>query len=1027
MARAANDGHEKLSRLLWASQYGDWYVLKMIAEDEKNSPINEFSESGQSALFVAANAGQLESVCILLQHGASVDLTSPKVQFQTPLIAAAKNGFYAIVRVLLEHGADVHAAMTNGTTALIAAGKSHHNKIVTTLLNSGADVNAATKTHFNALHFAVLSANLPLAQLLLDYNANVNANPDAMTPLLIAVQHQNIEMAKLLLYYGANPNLIVKEHGLSPIQYAWCKGYVGIAMLLRHMAPLHFSIRTTRMGLVERLMYRHINTQADEDVFLSFADRNDTTAILFTAVHCNNIKFVQRLLSRGVDPNVPSKAGFTALLLAVARNLHDIAKELLEANADTELSNDAGVVPLWAAYNNNDPQMFQLLLDYMADPNSTFMGGTLFILAIKQRRIYILELLLRTKEVDINQTDNNGRTGFEYACLHQDLECVKLLVKFGISKTTSDGKTLLMFAAKHGSLPIVQYLLPISDINALSENGYSAVAVAAYYGHLDVVKFLALHGANLNQVTDNAVFPLRIAAQEGHTEVVRYLVPLLNDVDRRNCYGDTALYMATQNQHIEVVKCLSSKANVNLSMEDGSTSLSRACLDGNVDIVDILIQNGADVNMPSFDGNRPLVIAAEKGHYTVVKRLLAEVDKINVNVQNQEGKTALYQASCFGHFEICKALLRAKADVTISTSKGVVPIVIAIVVQNIDIIQLLLPHIQINAPLLGSTLLHMAIQRRSRAIVDILINHGADVNALAEDGRSPLVLAAHMGCLDIVQALLLKVSDVDAPFQGGYTALSVAVEQGHLPVVQTLISRKANVLQTTQIGLTLLHLSCFSGWCDIATYLLSLGADVNKVDKVGGRSITYAVSNGHAQVVQILMPLVDINAMELSTKEVLAVPHASKKLQKDIKNGFHLLHLASSQNHPDTLAILLQSPKINVNVTDKNYAMSALHIACACGHLDVLKQLLCHYNVDINLKDKDGNTPLHFACQYGRMNVILYLLQWPGVNRTVENKNGLTCFHTACIEGHIDIASLLCQEHELAVYIIMSYFATSSR
>ncbi len=85
------------------------------------------------------------------------------------------------------------------------------------------------------------------------------------------------------------------------------KGYIGLAMLLRHLAPLHFSVRTTRMGLIERLLYRDVAPgRYEDDVHVSFADRSDTAAILFTAVHCNNVAFVRRLLSRGVDPNVAS-------------------------------------------------------------------------------------------------------------------------------------------------------------------------------------------------------------------------------------------------------------------------------------------------------------------------------------------------------------------------------------------------------------------------------------------------------------------------------------------------------------------------------------------------------------------------------------------------------------------------------------------------------------------------------------------------------------------------------------------------
>ncbi|EQC42493.1 hypothetical protein SDRG_00226 [Saprolegnia diclina VS20] len=927
----------------------------------------------------------------------------------TPLLAATTRGHRSIVRLLLQHGAHVTAVpLPDATAPLVAAATRGDVPICTLLLNHGADT---------ALHIAVRLGHIPLAQLLLDYNAHVDARPTSMTPLLLAVQRHHVEMIKLLLRYGANPTLVSKAVQLSPLQMARQKGYIGLVMLLRHLAPLHFSVRTTRMGLIERLLHRTVvapGGRFEDEVFVSFADRSDTTALLFTAVHCNNVAFARRLLSRGVDPNVASTAGFTPLLLAVARNLLEMTRELLEANADTELPNHAGVVPLWAAYNNNDLAMTRLLLDYDADPNASFMGGSLFILAAKQRRLPYLELLLSSRRVDVDQ---NGRTGFEYACVYGDLDCVRLLVRHGVNATAAEGKTLLMFAAKYGAGPIVSYLLPLSDVNAVSNNGYSAVAVAAYYGHLDVVRLLVAHGAVLDPTDKDAVFPLRIAAQEGHARVVEYLVSRVHDVDRRNCFGDTALYMAAQNQHVEVVRCLCTKANVNLAMEDGSTSLWRACLDGSTVIVDLLVQHGADINMASFDGNRPLVTAAEKGHFEVVLRLLDDRDSVDVDATNQEGKTALYQASCFGHVEICRALLKAHATVTVATTKGVTPIVIAIVVQNADVVELLLPSVRINEPLLGSTLLHMAIQRRSVRIVEVLVAHGADLEALDKDGRSPLVLAAHLGSAEILHQLAPAVSNIDAVFQDGYTALSVAVEQGHLGAVEALVQHGASLAVTTEIGLTLLHLASFSGWRDVAAYLLERGANALATDKIGGRSITYAVTNGHADVVALLLPHAHVNAVEASTRPVVVVAHDTPSLCIDLQTGFSLLHLAVSHEHMTTMAVLCGAETLNVNQRDPVFGLTALHIACACGHVEALELLLGHPHASVNALDLAGRTPLIVACQYGHAAIVASLLSTSRPHRTAETLDGKSAFAMAVAYGHKEIAARLILEHDVAVQI----------
>ncbi len=259
--------------------------------------------------------------------------------------------------------------------------------------------------------------------------------------------------------------------------------------------------------------------------------------------------------------------------------------------------------------------------------------------------------------------------------------------------------------------------------------------------------------------------------------------------------GDLRLIDAAKAQDAAAVRTLvNQQTPVDIAQPDGATALHWAAHWDNLQIADLLIRAGADVNVTNELGVAPLSLACINGSADMVERLLDR--DADANHALPTGVTALMTCARTGSVEAVRNLLDHGARVNEQESVW------------------------------GQTALMWAIAERHPDVVATLVAAGADIGHRTHRGFTPLLFAAQQGAVESAAILLDAGTDVNDVGSDGSAALLVATESGHPDMVRFLLDAGADV-HAIGTGRTALHASVQGVRPDIATVLLDGGADPN--------------------------------------------------------------------------------------------------------------------------------------------------------------------------------------------------------
>mmetsp|Transcript_14861 Transcript_14861/g.22265 ORF Transcript_14861/g.22265 Transcript_14861/m.22265 type:complete len:1492 (-) Transcript_14861:44-4519(-) len=310
---------------------------------------------------------------------------------------------------------------------------------------------------------------------------------------------------------------------------------------------------------------------------------------------------------------------------------------------------------------------------------------------------------------------------------------------------------------------------------------------------------------------------------------------------------DAELYLkcAVEDGNAEAVEaCLTQGASVNCQFKDDlytplHTACSSSASDGSLDVLNLLLQRGADGNACNKWRETPLLIAANNGHKAAVEALLKS--GADPSMCSEAGWSALTFAAHKGYHEIVELLLLARAPV------------------NCRVIEDM------------STPLHKACAGGKDGhlqAVKQLLEGGADVHALNKWRETPLLTAANHGQADAVAALLDSGADPCRCTDTGWSPLSIAAYKGHDDVVELLLEMGAPTEEADPTLSALLQ-AATKGLPNTVELLLQHGADHTVTTKKGDTALSILIEQN----------LIDA-AVEMVTEYKASIPRCSRDRKK---------------------------------------------------------------------------------------------------------------------------------------------------
>ena len=515
---------------------------------------------------------------------------------------------------------------------------------------------------------------------------------------------------------------------------------------------------------------------------------------------------------------------------------------------------------------------------------------------------------------------------------------------------------------------------------------------ACQQGNIEAVQnFLRSNEIDINQGTNDGMTPLHYACCNGYINIVQLLLQQEEiNINSLDSSGVPPIQMAASNRHSDIVKILLQQKNIDIHQPTARpftfkmTPLDFVCQYGHDDILELLLQHNVNINEKNYQAETPLYIACEKGHESIVERLLKQ-NNIDVNITNKKGATPLHIACNKGHESIVALLLQHK-DIFLNQTEQSKNKILEMACNRgyENIVQMLLQHNEITINRdnnNGEILIAHAIQKNRIHIAKMLIAKLAQ----PPEGLQPLkpfIFKNNSFGATIKDTCLLELAEnypeiLDVLNSVRQHEAKSTRDHNHDFEAASCKKRKMLANQVKFIN------SCQQGNIeDVQNCLRSNEIDINQGSNDGMTPLHYACCNGHIDIVQLLLQQEEIKINSLDS------------------SGVPPIQMAASRNYSDIVKILLQQKNIDIHQPAARpfiFRMTPLDFACQYGHDDILELLLQH-NINIHEKNQQADTPLHIACERGHERIVKQLLQQNNIDINLTNANGATPFMSPVIK-----------------------------
>jgi ankyrin repeat protein len=437
------------------------------------------------------------------------------------------------------------------------------------------------------------------------------------------------------------------------------------------------------------------------------------------------------LIAKGTeDLNAKLPGGTSALHWAVQSDDGELVSLLIRAKADINIADPDGVTPLALACANANAEIIRQLIAGGADPNlANTAGVTPLMAAVRRPRLESIRTLLDAG-AKVDARDNQAKeTALMIAVRENNVDAVRLLVAHGadVNAATRIGKTPARRppgagGGSHG-VGIVRSGWPERGYQDATPGGMTPLLYAARDGRAEIARILIAAGAKVNIPEANKITPLLMAITNNEADAADILIQNGAEINASDFWGRTPLWAAVEMRDIEysrsgqhdvdrdrmlqlIHKLLDRGANPNartaevpptrrylmglgdLSWVDftGQTPFLRAALSGDVTVMRLLLEKGADPNIPTFGGTTALMAASGVNWVvaqTFTEPMTAQLDAMklcleknaDVNAANSMGLTAVFGTANRGADELLTFLVDHGARLDLKDKEGRTPMV----------------------------------------------------------------------------------------------------------------------------------------------------------------------------------------------------------------------------------------------------------------------------------------------------------------------------------------------------------------
>ncbi len=432
-------------------------------------------------------------------------------------------------------------------------------------------------------------------------------------------------------------------------------------------------------------------------------------------------------------------------------------------------------------------------------------------------------------DADPGARNDSGDTPLHYAPNGDVVAALLRRRRVGVDVQNDRGRTPLHESIALERLCVSQALVKAgADVTLRDKKGLSSFDYACMYENCAMVRVILSGGRLHPTVADELLGLTPLHWAEGKA-VVDMLVDVGADVHARDRTGRTPLHLGCSRGNVTVCALLSRGADVGALDDKSRAPLHYFARVDRANLVKFILERGAGVNALDVGGQTPLHHAARGGSPCVVGVLLRF--GANPSLRSNAGRTALDLAILDGNVPVVRELCRV-TPINSTGLRGETSLHLACFTGSVASVQILLVAGADAARRDNhwASALHYAVGKKRLGVVEALIEHGVDVDAVNRSGVSAVQNAARLGCHQVVAALAVAGAHLGRQDRTGSCALFVAVSGGHLSIADFLIRNGADVTITDRAYNTALHLARDS---DAVNLLVGSGGSIEARNRLG--------------------------------------------------------------------------------------------------------------------------------------------------------------------------------------------------